>query len=983
MANINEVYLKVGVDTKDFDSSIAGITREIRQLKGLVGSSLLSKEDSQMVNTRMNTLRDSLQDIKVATSGLEVGDVFGNMAKYGSLAASAVGAVAGGLSLVGDNTEEVQKLQTKLMTAISAAMALQQLSDAKRLKSLTEEYGRLVAKALMIKVNTAAIGMEASAVEGLTVAEALNLKGVNLLTRAQLAWNAAMSSNPIGVLVVAIAALTAAIVILYNTFNTGEEEVKSWEKSLDGTVIKNKELRDEHDKHVEALQLVQVEIRKTRGEITDFQADIESLDIAYNNALTKLQNDTAQKLQEAGDDFTSFWGVIKNGFKQAFGIDVVTEFVQENANIIADANIKETDLTKKHEADKQLIRANANKKRVDDEKATLQRIKEVNDKALEDLKKAAIELKAFIYNLNYEETSEKITKDLEKNFENIFAEFSAGSEKAFKDFKDKVLNIEERIKEAIDEVNTFGGPESLKSLQSLKKLDEEIKTISNAFVAAGQKFDYTLGFYNIGTVTKEGVIGYKAYLDEVEKLRDQYYKDLKTAVGESLGDSIKAESERFAKAVQTESEKYRLETENFVKSEEFILLTKKTQQEVLEKREAEFNNNIITMTVEQRKKIEELEKQKQEKLDALTKEHVELRNKYSEDALKDMIEINQSSIDQLDTQMGTVKQGSEKYNSMLTGRNLLLNKQIEAYTQLKTVQESIIKSDVSLTDEEKARKIAIICEQIEEAIANIKQSITTIPDDMFQNNITKILGYVQMGVQVIADFMNTIMSAQLEKIQQQTEENVAIIEDQQSAAIETLDMIYQKGAMSYGDYMREKERIDEEAAAKVKSEKEKAAKKEKEYRMWQAVIGGAGAVVNGLQTVPFLPLGIIMGALAAVLAGVQIAAIASEPLPTFGTGGLVLGKSHAEGGTLAELEDQEFVVQKSVVQRPGMGDFLNGVNQGKIGPGSTSETFNENILRKIVTEVVAGASTIPVINVETEYTGVQRKVKSIESKAVW
>lgn len=127
----------------------------------------------------------------------------------------------------------------------------------------------------------------------------------------------------------------------------------------------------------------------------------------------------------------------------------------------------------------------------------------------------------------------KITKDLEKNFEKIFAGFSAGSEKAFKDFKDKVLNIEERIKEAIDKVNTFGGPESLKSLQSLKKLDEEIKTISNAFVAAGQKFDYSLGFYNIGTVTKEGVIGYKAYLDEVEKLRDQYYKDLKTAVGES------------------------------------------------------------------------------------------------------------------------------------------------------------------------------------------------------------------------------------------------------------------------------------------------------------------------------------------------------------------------------------------------------------------------------------------------------------------
>jgi hypothetical protein len=49
------------------------------------------------------------------------------------------------------------------------------------------------------------------------------------------------------------------------------------------------------------------------------------------------------------------------------------------------------------------------------------------------------------------------------------------------------------------------------------------------------------------------------------------------------------------------------------------------------------------------------------------------------------------------------------------------------------------------------------------------------------------------------------------------------------------------------------------------------------------------------------------------------------------------------------------------------------------GNGST----DPNIISQIVSETITGISSIPVVNVESDYTKVQRKVKSIESRSKW
>jgi len=70
--------------------------------------------------------------------------------------------------------------------------------------------------------------------------------------------------------------------------------------------------------------------------------------------------------------------------------------------------------------------------------------------------------------------------------------------------------------------------------------------------------------------------------------------------------------------------------------------------------------------------------------------------------------------------------------------------------------------------------------------------------------------------------------------------------------------------------------LDQEADKKKAELEYKQAKRAWQMQLTQAIVGTAQAVLNGLATTPFFPLGIAMGALAGILGGVQIATIAKN-----------------------------------------------------------------------------------------------------------
>jgi len=90
------------------------------------------------------------------------------------------------------------------------------------------------------------------------------------------------------------------------------------------------------------------------------------------------------------------------------------------------------------------------------------------------------------------------------------------------------------------------------------------------------------------------------------------------------------------------------------------------------------------------------------------------------------------------------------------------------------------------------------------------------------------------------------------------------------------------------EMLLENQNLTEEQRKKIEKDIKKmrheAAEKSKTFTLFEAIITGAQAIINGFATKPFFPLGLAMGALASVLTAVQIAAIAAQPVPAAARG---------------------------------------------------------------------------------------------------
>lgn len=115
--------------------------------------------------------------------------------------------------------------------------------------------------------------------------------------------------------------------------------------------------------------------------------------------------------------------------------------------------------------------------------------------------------------------------------------------------------------------------------------------------------------------------------------------------------------------------------------------------------------------------------------------------------------------------------------------------------------------------------------------------------------------------------------------------------------------------ISQAQYDLKMQTLAEEQDRKERELRRKQAKREKALQIFGAVINTAGAVVKALNTFP-AP-NFVLGALAAISGGLQIAAIASAPLPELASGDWIrTGDKHSDpsGGINAKIERDEAVI---------------------------------------------------------------------------
>jgi TP901 family phage tail tape measure protein len=113
--------------------------------------------------------------------------------------------------------------------------------------------------------------------------------------------------------------------------------------------------------------------------------------------------------------------------------------------------------------------------------------------------------------------------------------------------------------------------------------------------------------------------------------------------------------------------------------------------------------------------------------------------------------------------------------------------------------------------------------------------------------------------------------------------------------------------ISQAQYDKKVAALQDEQDKREREMRRKQAKREKSLNIFQAIINTGSAIVEAL---PNIPLSIIAG----ILGGIQVAAIASTPLPELGRGNWVRdGNTHANGGINANIERNEAVISAAAM----------------------------------------------------------------------
>jgi hypothetical protein len=282
--------------------------------------------------------------------------------------------------------------------------------------------------------------------------------------------------------------------------------------------------------------------------------------------------------------------------------------------------------------------------------------------------------------------------------------------------------------------------------------------------------------------------------------------------------------------------------------------------------------------------------------------------------------------------------------------------------------------------------------------------------DQIYSQVQNLLGNIQ----------NMWLQAQQQKINLEIKAEQNKLDKMQKTELKELTEKRKKGLITEKQYEEGKEAIDEKyEKAKKQLEKEQF-ERNKKLSITNAIISGALAVLNALNTQPMMPLGIIMAALAAIAVGIQIATISATKYEG-AKGGMLQGRSHADGGiafrspdTNIELEGGEAVLNKrsmasnDVVSAEGtprqIASWLNSMNgygvpfefggvvrggsrlfqSGGYSPSPIPRSYSTMATGGMVGESITKAlSDQRVYVVESDISETQEKVKRVKVEATW
>lgn len=437
----------------------------------------------------------------------------------------------------------------------------------------------------------------------------------------------------------------------------------------------------------------------------------------------------------------------------------------------------------------------------------------------------------------------------------------------------------------------------------------------------------------------------KMYDDEIKLINEEEQKVI-SAENKSWRETIVKLNDWYKKKVQTIRQRAKEEEWNVERTESEIKELKEKYQVEIENSHTVHTNMLTEIDEEYRQRRVSAEKEMNNKLRKVTAEYY--RNTLQEFRDFQTALNNLSSKQPVLNVFGFVnlKQTNKNNRELLSSYEELARQLQMKRQQLNTAfQGGLINRD---TFDSTIREFDSFSNTLGDKIKELKHKLSG------WGQIEMVIGEVNQYFQAVGQTMNTVLSSlstitdnyyqsEIDKQQKYIDEYQDMLDKQKEATQEYADAvrnIEDELTTARGD--RRQQLIDQlnaEMAAqraslaqekKIEKEKEKAEEKKKKLEHDQAVakkkMQEAQAYINmamaiSMAAVNSWPIPAIpMMALAAAAGAAQIAAIKSQNIPSYGSGGIIQGKSHSQGGVKvlggrAEVEGGEFITNKITTEK--------------------------------------------------------------------
>lgn len=742
----------------------------------------------------------------------------------------------------GEESEEAQKRMSNLQKAMMALILVQNISTKATKSDTIAQIANNIAKS--VGVNTAQrVAKAEAAAAAMKKADTIATKGV---TAATWLWNAALSANPIFLIITAIAAVIAGIALLGRALGRNASE----QKRLNEEIQKYQELQKEN-------------------EVLDAENALKSL--RRREAITKKYAEEIETMR-------------KNG-ATAEQIAKRKEAMEEELRVESEKRLEDEIRNTKRS-----IALKAEELRM--QNLLLSKMKEGSKKYKEQKEKVA-ELASALNSLNQELTNKEIEQSnnrIEQAEKETKARSAAGKT-AYDKQKEHLDNLQkvESAHLAIKKKYLYDYTKSAE--ENAKRETEWNKQVSLAELELNQKQKKE----RLDLDRKFLILTEEQYKAELEVLRSEYQafiqemQDMtKREQATLLDNAIKLAGGEIAEKQLSMIEKKYYDAEQAIKKDTQLSEEEKSYYILkLKEREAEEIKGIAEKTEK------EIRDKAMSALDEYYKNDYRL---YSNNS----IAKTQAEIEQIEKRIEALKEAGlssyEEESKLQQKRIALIGLQSQRELLLRTnsIKEQFDLRRKALEDEQALYEVGSL-EWVE-----IEREKTELLREELNARAEAMAEWTDNALSLasqFADMMNAFSQRELEKVQADNEAKAASLDKQLKA-----------GLISQKQYDKQKEKLDKELAEKELKIKRKKAIQEKALNIAQTVMNTAVGLVKTFANLGY-PLAIPFMALGAAMGAMQLATIVAEPLPK-AREGMIIGASHESGGVIIEAEGGERIVAK-------------------------------------------------------------------------